>query len=52
MSQDRLSELAIIKMNNEIDIDYEEIIDEFAKLKSRNFDFFKFFLLITVPCFI
>ena len=38
--QERLSELTIIKMNNEIKIDYEEIINEFAKLKSRNLDFF------------
>ena len=38
--QERLSELTIIKMNNEIEIDYEEIINEFAKLKSRNLDVF------------
>ena len=28
------------QMNNEIEIDYEEIINEFAKLKSRNLDMF------------
>ena len=40
MLQDRLSELAIVKMNNDTDIDYDAVINEFAKLKARNLDFF------------
>lgn len=37
--QERLSELAIIKMNNDTEIDLEEIINEFTKFKNRKLDF-------------
>ena len=40
MLQERFSELAIIKMNSDTEIDLEEIINEFAKLKNRNLDFY------------
>jgi hypothetical protein len=40
MLQERLSELAIIKMNNDTEIDLEEIINEFAKFKNRKLDFY------------
>jgi hypothetical protein len=40
MLQERLSEWAIIKMNNDTEIDLEEIINEFAKFKNRKLDFY------------
>ncbi len=40
MLQESLSKLAIIKMNNDTEIDLEEIINEFAKFKKRKLDFY------------
>ena len=38
MSQDRLNSLAIIKMNSDIIIEIDKIIDKFASLKNRRMD--------------
>jgi len=37
MGQERLSNLAILSIENEVirEIDFEEVIDEFAAIKSR-----------------
>ena len=40
MENDRLSDLAVIKMGNDVSIDFQSIVDEFAKLHSRHLDFF------------
>lgn len=40
MTNERLSDLAILKISNDVNINYEEIINEFANLRNRQLAFF------------
>ena len=40
MTNDRLSDLAIMKIENDIRVNYEEILNEYADLRNRRLTFF------------